>query len=125
MTCRDCNKPAVLYWVKKDVWPFPYGQVQELCPDCLEKVIDRKLNLNDLEIEYYLKSTAHNSKEFIRDYVQATVIGALIPPGWSLRADRPFSDGSEVGAKLARQAPDVAAAVLPKLIADVNRIFPA
>ena len=57
-TC-DCGAPLVMYWLHDSVWPFPQGQVQHKCVQCVEKKIGRKLTLHDLSMVTQKRSLAH------------------------------------------------------------------
>ena len=46
-----------------------------LCLDCVAKEIGRPLTLRDLDVTVYLRTTQHNTRAFMRQYAQATVLG--------------------------------------------------
>lgn len=134
MNCT-CGAPVVLYWVRDDVWqaaaPAATAVGGHLCLNCAANAIGRPLTLHDLEIANYLR-TARNMAGvpgFMQQYARATVIGACsaagvaIPAGWSQPATQPHTDALAIGEQLARQTADPGA-VLPALVAEVNRWFP-
>lgn len=132
MEC-PCGASLILYWIKDDVWraaahaaTAPGGH---LCLNCVTREIGRPLTLRDLDITGYRKTTKHNSLDFMRQYTQATVIGACraantrIPAGWVESTTKPHLDALKIGEQLAQQTKDPDA-VLPALVAEVDRCFP-
>ena len=101
-----------------------------LCLNCVAREIGRPLTLLDLEVLVYLRTTQHNSMDFMRQYTQATVIGACkaakvpVPAGWLEPSTQPHLDALTIGEQLAEQTshPEV---VIPRLVAEVDRCFPA
>jgi hypothetical protein len=117
-----------MYWLHDSVWPFPQGQVQHKCVQCVEKKIGRKLTLHDLSMVTQKRSLAHNSVDFVRKYARATVWGACqaasvdAPTNWAPTA-APHFDAAKIGKLLAGQTPETAG-VLPELIKEVKDPYP-
>jgi hypothetical protein len=124
----------ILYWIKDEVWRAaapaakpPWGH---LCLDCVAKEIGRPLTLQDLDIAVYLRTTQHNSQDFMRQYTRATVLGACKvasiprPTGWNEPTTQPHLDALKIGDQLARQTKDPEAAS-SALVQEVDRHFPS
>lgn len=126
-TC-DCGAPMVMYWVHDHVWPYPQGEVQHKCVECLEKTIGRKLTLHDLSMVTQKRTLRHNQVDFVRRYARATVWGACqvadvdVAADWA-PAQPPHDDAAALGRLLAAQTPD-AADVLALLLQEVEDPFP-
>jgi hypothetical protein len=122
------------YWIKDDVWRAAAHAAKapfyHLCLNCVAREIGRPVTLRDLEISIYLRTTQHNGMDFMRLYAQATVIGACrganfpVPAEWIEPSTQPHLDAMKIGEQLAHQTREPAA-VLPGLVADVDRCFPA
>src|SRR3954462_10269740 len=108
-----CGASMILYWIKDDVWraaahaaKAPWGH---LCLDCVAREIGRPLTLRYLDISIYLRTTQHNTLYFMRQYAQATVIGACrpanvtAPAGWVEPTTQPHFDVLKIGEQLAQQ----------------------
>ena len=129
--CEVCNAPMMIYWLKNDVWREidPTGK-RILCPTCAEAQLGRELTLHDLDIaNYKAKGTMHFAPGFMKEYTRAAIVGGFLaasehlPAGWTVPSDHPHIDHMSIGEKLGRQTADLTD-VLPKLVAELDRVFP-
>ena len=131
INCCVCGAKCILYRLNDPVWNECASHADccggHLCVDCAERILERKLTLDDLAIEKYLltaKNETGQSRRVIHCVVD-TVIGAAdhveipIPGNWCFMWD----DYYKLGKKLCRQTPN-APEIVRRLIDETNQHFP-